>query len=138
MKMIVLDNLDKKTRPGLAPRAPGKASFKDRIRLGHFGDLRLLGVSAVILLLCVVGFLLRSMESDSAIPAATAEQSMASTSPVLFDEEDAQKAFDGGEYSEFEHAATDPKSPIERTPEEQELTLREMAENIPEGEIILW
>jgi len=120
---------------------PKKLSFRDRAKLGHFGDLRLLGLSGGIVLLCVLGFILVPKAATQDAAGASAE-APAVTPPVL------ASAMDNGNpvetdpqfpaYDSRVPAGAEPDIPGQLTPEQRERRIREMAENIPECQVLLW
>ncbi len=115
---------------------------KGMFRLEYFGDLRLLGLGVGLVLLCLLGFMLQQQRGpepespasieQSAILAASANQNEADETTAV------ETSFAEGKYFGSEHVkATAPVIP-KRTPEEHKRLMREMAQNIPEGETLIY
>ena len=123
---------------------PKRPSFREKARAGVFGDLRLLALSAGIILLCAGSLLLGSKAPPEEVPVSAQETGVTDAGAVQAmqneaTEEGVMRTGSGAStYSppELENAEADVPGKITR--EERERLLREMAENIPEGEILFW
>ena len=139
MKVFTL--ADPKPEPG-ARSGSSRETSKRMLRLEYFGDMRLLGLGAGLVLLCFLGFMLQWQKGPESESPASTEQSAilaASANQNEADETTAvETSFAEGEHfgSEYVNAA----APIipKRTPEEHKRLMREMAQNIPEGETLIY
>lgn len=142
MKTFDLQYLGEKERAKPAATAPKKVGFGARARLGHFGDLRLLGLSAGIALLCILCVLIMPGELSEPETVVNIEEAVAYTPPALAgaaDERDfAESTFDEPAYYDLEEMEASDTVARGRTPEERERLMREMARNIPEGQTLIW
>jgi len=144
MKKITLIDLESEERA--VARAVKKSSVKDgfmeRARKGRYGDLRLLGLSAGFVLLCVLSLVFRPEDANMRASNPSLEEAAVFTPPVFAATAEEQNltetAFDQPIYEGMELDDALATRPAERTPEQRERLLREMAEDIPEGETLIW
>lgn len=116
----------------------GISDLMSKGRSGRYGDLRLLGLSLGIILLCAVSLLIlqainsheqaSAPKTDAALAASPAQEST-----VAADETGSAAA----QFSSFD-GQMEPQGVVAspRSEEEQRRILREMAANLPEGETI--
>ena len=124
-------------------------NLKDKVQQGKLGDVRLLlGVVVGVILLCVMFFLIRASNSSEVVAASPAEETSTVVTPeaqttapeeelateagVGFDETGSYYIYDPGQ------PEIEPGKPTQRTPEERERLLREMAQSMPEGETLVY
>ncbi|MBI5118896.1 hypothetical protein HZA56_20700 [Candidatus Poribacteria bacterium] len=121
-------------------KIPPSSSLSDlmsKARSGKLGDLKLLALSAAIILFCALALVMRASRSSEKSAALSAVDG-ATTSNV---------SQDSSTQSEEEQASTSESDSLEGkdsggadlpTPEEQQRRLREMKEQIPPGQVIVF
>jgi len=144
-KIRIIDlEYKEKAQAGSTGKPSKKLGFKEKARRGHYGDLRLLGLSAGLVLLIILVGLLQSGDASMVTANTTALNETAVTAPPVFaataDETPttAASAIDEFVYSGMDLDDSLAVNPDERTHEQREQLRREMAENIPEGETLVW
>jgi hypothetical protein len=143
MKTFDLEYLEEGAKTKPTAIAPKKAGFGRKARPRRLGDLRLLGLSAGIIALCVLCVVIWPGELSAPETVMNTEEVAAYTPPVLAgvtgDRGSAETGFDGEPiYDELVEMEEADALTRERTPEERERLMREMARNIPEGEVLIW
>lgn len=141
IKIIDLGSEEKASKKS-AGKNPRKTKFKEKARRGYYGDLRLLGLSAGFVLLCILSVLLRSEEAPLMATNTVVEEAIVFAPPIIAATEEKQGLTEAGfvepAYYGMELDDSLATDPVERTPDQQERLLREMAENIPKGETLIW
>ena len=116
-------------------------SAKYRGRPDRFGDLRLLGLSVGLTLLCILGIVFSPTTlTEHSVDTTVDTQVAAPLEPVAAPVGDA--LIETNSYGHY----TQPRKDMDieapplghRTPEERDRLLREMGENMPEGEVLIW
>jgi hypothetical protein len=145
MNKIRLINLESegKTQAGSTGKAQKELGFKEKARRGHFGDLRLLGLSAGLVLLMILVGLFQSGDASTVAANPALEEAAVSAPPVFSSTAEEAPNIAVSTFDEFEYSGMDPDDslaigPDERTHEQREQLRREMAEDIPEGETLIW
>jgi hypothetical protein len=125
-----------------------RANLGDKSHEAKLGDVRLLiGVGAGVVLLCIMFFLIRASSSpEVAPPSPTGETAVVAPQAQTIEPEEGTAAEgvvgESWSYDVYDYDMGQSESvtgvPAQRTPEEQERLLREMANDIPEGETLVW
>jgi flagellar biosynthesis/type III secretory pathway M-ring protein FliF/YscJ len=108
-----------------------------KARSGKLGDLKLLALSAAIVLFCVVALVMRahkSPEKNTALSAADEAATSAVSQESSTKGEEEQTTVSGSDSSEGKDAGGAGSS----TTEEQQRRLRDMKEQIPPGQVIVF
>jgi hypothetical protein len=112
---------------------PSTFHFSEKTRTGRYGDLRLLGLCIGMFLLCALGLIWspEDRSKDAPSPAALAAGAHSThpepgqhAEPATFDVQDA--------------GSKDSTAGITTTREKQEQALRDMAEQMPPDEVIIY
>ncbi|GAB4337251.1 MAG: hypothetical protein Kow0099_10560 [Candidatus Abyssubacteria bacterium] len=115
-------------------------------RVARYGDLRLLGISVAILLLCLIGVILQKT-NDEPIPATAPLDTSSVTSQTDFPSgtlSDTVSLSETGtntpDYSDgnSQEIPADANSRTTPSPQEQKELLQDMAERIPPGQTIIF
>ena len=115
-------------------------AMRRKARSGRFGDLRLLGLCAGILLLCILGLVLTPKKAREKAPTHSPDlTATGQTSGQIPIQKAAQEdSFDSENALSEQRTPATTEVPKPLNAEDEERVLRDMAEQMPEGQVIVY